>query len=188
MLNSAQKKLIEDNIDYAKKIAKKRWEGVKHKYTLDEIESCAYMGLVKAAKNFIEEKNIKFKTYCSKCINNTITKEIIDDKRFNKSRGIKLEQPIVSLNQINNENGKPVEFIVLIEDKENSFETLLNNYEVDKLLRILSDSEREIVEMYFLRDMMQEEIAELLDVNQSTVSRNIKNSLEKIRSCLTTSK
>lgn len=182
MLNDEQKKLVENHLDYAKLIALKRWEKLKHKYTLDEIESCAFLGLVEAAKNFKKNKNITFKTFANKRINGCILDEFRFDKRFNCKKDTPYELPIVSLNApVLNES---IEFIDLLEDKENYFEALLNNYEVDKLLKVLTDSEREIIEMYFLRDMLQEEIAEILNVNQSTVSRSIKNSLDKLKGCL----
>lgn len=189
MLNSSQKKLIEDNIDYAKKIAKKRWEGVKHRYTLDEIESCAFMGLVKAANNFDFSKDVKFKTYSTKYINGLISREVSDDKRYNVKRAVAHDKPILSLNeQYKSEEGKSLEYIDLVTDERESFEDLLNNYEVNKLLDVLDHEEREIIDMYFYNNLTQEEIAEMLNVHQSTVSRGIKKSIEKIRSCLTTSK
>lgn len=189
MLNSSQKKLIEDNIDYAKKIAKKRWKKVKLKYTLDEIESCAFMGLVKAANNFDFSKDVKFKTYSTKYINGLISREISDDKRYNVKRATPHEKPIISLDKLYETNdGEASEYFELIPDERECFEDLLNNYEVNKLLDVLDYEEREIIDMYFHNNLTQEEIAEMLNVHQSTVSRGIKKSIEKIRSCLTTSK
>src|SRR5699024_2252470 len=44
----------------------------------------------------------------------------------------------------------------------------------------LTETQKDIIELYYVKDVEQEDIAELLDVNQSTVSRGISTALDAI--------
>lgn len=49
------------------------------------------------------------------------------------------------------------------------------------LLASLSDRQKQIFQMYYFQEMRQQEIADILNIEQSTVSRNIKAISEKIK-------
>lgn len=54
--------------------------------------------------------------------------------------------------------------------------------EIVRLLNdVLTDRQRQVVEMYFWKEMTQDEIGELLGMSQQAVGKNILNSLETLR-------
>ena len=184
-------KLIESHLEFTNTIAAARWKKIKSRYSLDEIKSAAYWGLVNAAKNYKNDSKASFKTYASKCINGSISRLVSDDKRYNISRGVPHTQPIVSLNNTFVDNdGTEDEFITTIVDSENIYENLLNKCDVEQLLAVanLEPKEKRVIDMYFYEQLTQSEISDKLNVTQATVSRILKVALNKIRGCLTTSK
>lgn len=180
-------RLITNNIDYANKIAKYRWEKLKGKYTLDEIKSEAYLGLIRAAEKFDENKNVTFKTFSNRHINGAISDKIRNDKQYNVRRGVKHDKPILSLNQTYENEGKEIEYINLVQATD-TFNNLFQTNEIEVLLSILSVKERELIEMYYFQSLQQSEIAEILNISQTTVSRNIKKAIKKIQDNLPTTK
>lgn len=185
-MDKEKEQLVLEHIKFAEDVANYRWSTLKNRYSKDEIISCAYMSLVNAAKKYIPNKKATFKTYANKCINRAITKEVNSDKKYNVKNGVKHELPIISLND--NSNDLQVGYIDLVQAKEDCFEDLLINYEIEKLLSCLDHKERELIDMYYFQCLTHEEIAQILKVHRTTVTKALKKIIEKIKGCLTTGK
>ena len=65
---------------------------------------------------------------------------------------------------------------------EHGFERAEDRATLDRLMRIVTDREREILHMRFEQDMTQAEIGEVIGVSQMQVSRVIRRALERLRS------
>ena len=83
--------------------------------------------------------------------------------------------------------GKEIENINLVQATD-TFNNLFQTNEIEVLLSILSVKERELIEMYYFQSLQQSEIAEILNISQTTVSRNIKKAIKKIQDNLPTTK
>ena len=55
--------IVEEHLGLARKIAFQFYRNSKSKYSYDEIESTAFLGLIEAANNFDESRGFKFSTY-----------------------------------------------------------------------------------------------------------------------------
>lgn len=185
-MDKEQEKLILQHIEHADYIAKYRWSKCKDKYSLDEIKSCAYTGLVIAATKYDSNKNTTFKTFCTKYITGQILNMVRRDKRYNYKEGVPYEQPIVSLNNLANESKE--EFIYLLEEWKDSIDILVKECEVEELLSLLNEDEKELINLYYVQGLTQDEIGSMLKIHRSTVSKKIKIIIEKIKGCLTTGK
>ena len=84
------------------------------------------------------------------------------------------------------EKGELIKLISVIKKK------IMKKKHIQEISEEIEEDENVVEPIYqFIMEhngMDVEEIAEMLNVHQSTVSRGIKKSIEKIRSCLTTSK
>ncbi|HEV2777661.1 MAG TPA: SigB/SigF/SigG family RNA polymerase sigma factor [Solirubrobacteraceae bacterium] len=65
---------------------------------------------------------------------------------------------------------------------EQGFERAEDRATLDRLMRIITEREREILHMRFEQDMTQAEIGEIIGVSQMQVSRVIRRALERLRS------
>ena len=65
---------------------------------------------------------------------------------------------------------------------EHGFERAEDRATLDRLIRIVTEREREILRMRFEQDMTQAEIGEVIGVSQMQVSRVIRRALERLRS------
>jgi RNA polymerase sigma-B factor len=65
---------------------------------------------------------------------------------------------------------------------EHGFERAEDRATLDRLMRIVTDREREILHMRFEQDMTQAEIGEVIGVSQMQVSRVIRRALDRLRS------
>ena len=64
---------------------------------------------------------------------------------------------------------------------EGGFERAEDRATLDRLMRIVSEREREILHMRFAQDMTQAEIGAVVGVSQMQVSRVIRRALERLR-------
>ena len=187
-MDKDKEQLVLEHLQLANKIAIQMFAKLKNKYTLDELKSSAYLGLITAAEKYEINNNKPFENFARKRIKGAILDEVKDDKRYNIKRGIPHKEPIQSLNCNCNETGKSIAFIDLLQDKVDFFEDLLINYEIEKLLSCLDHKERELIDMYYFQCLTHEEIAQILKVHRTTVTKALKKIIEKIKGCLTTGK
>ena len=177
----ARSLLIEHNLRLVVYIAKKfdnTCVGV------EDLISIGTIGLIKAINTFNPEKNIKLATYASRCIENEILMYL---RRNNKTRmEVSIDEPL-NVDWDGNElllsdilgTGEDV----IYRDIEDETEKSLLKYAISRL----SPRERKIVELrYGLKDvdgneMTQKEVADLLGISQSYISRLEKKIMKRLK-------
>ena len=149
---------------------------------IEDLISIGTIGLMKAINTFNTNKNIKLATYASRCIENEILMYL---RRSNRLKGeISIDEPL-------NQDGDGNELLlsdILGTDADITSRRL--EEEVDKnLLRAsikkLSNRERNIMELRFGfvsgNEKTQKEVADMLGISQSYISRLEKKIIGKIR-------
>ena len=177
----ARDKLIEHNLRLVVYIAK-RFENTG--IDLEDLISVGAIGLIKAIKTYNFEKKIKLATYASRCIENEILMQLRKTSR--QKVEVSLDEPL-SYDGEGNE--------LLLEDILFSEEdSVSKNLEIDAEKQILWNSlsklgarEQEIMKLRFgltgQEEKTQKEVADLLGISQSYISRIEKKILAKIK-CL----
>ena len=171
--------LVERNLRLVVYIAKK-FENTG--IDLEDLISIGTIGLMKAINTFNTGKNIKLATYASRCIENEILMYL---RRNNKIKGeLSIDEPL-------NQDGDGNELLlsdVLGTDEDIIYKNL--EEEVDhKLLKIaiskLTDKEKYIMNLRFgmegHKEKTQKEVADMLGISQSYISRLEKKIMLKMR-------
>lgn len=174
----ARSKLIEHNLRLVLYIAKK-FETPKTE--LEDLVSVGAIGLVKAVDSFKADKNIKLATYASRCIENEILMYL---RKVNKTLNeVSLDEPL----SVDDEGGELVMADVLA-SSEDCYQEVESDDQKKFLLNTLSHlstRERDIMIMryglYGQDELTQKEVADLLNISQSYISRLEKKILKKLR-------
>ena len=88
----------------------------------------------------------------------------------------------ISLNKIySNDADKANELIDTLKNKEDDIGDFVKTEEVEHFLSILNKTERELIEMHFLKGISQTEISEFLGVSQPTINKKIMKAIEKMK-------
>lgn len=142
-----------------------------------ELVSIGLIGLIKSVDTFDITKNFEFSTYAARIINNEILMFMRKNKYYIKEDN--LSKIIQS-----SKNGKQFELENILSDENidfvSDYETKETNYEVQNLIELLPDREKEIIKLYFGfydRCYTQTEIAIKFNTSQSIISRIIKKIL-----------
>lgn len=180
---SARSELIEHNLRLVVYIAKK-FDNTGTE--LDDLVSVGAIGLIKAVQSFDANKNIKLATYASRCIENEILMYI--RKKSKQSHEVSLDEPL-NYDKDGNE-------LLLSDILESDTETASNELEKsseNKLLwsaiRKLNSREQRIMELRFgltgNEESTQKEVADMLGISQSYISRIEKKILNRLKKDLT---
>lgn len=175
----AENKLAEHNLRLVAHIAKKYKDS---KLSTDELSSIGSVGLVKAIRTYSPEK-ANFSTYASRCIAN----EILMFFRADKKNGacVSLEDPVGF-----DKDGNNITLVEVLSTSSDSVEKeAFARVELDALnkqiLSLLDKREQNILALrYGLYGQLphtQKEVAKLLNISRSYVSRIETSALEKIR-------
>ena len=177
----ARSLLIEHNLRLVVYIAKKfdnTCVGV------EDLISIGTIGLIRAINTFNPEKNIKLATYASRCIENEILMYL---RRNNKTRmEVSIDEPLNvdwDGNELLLSDILGTDEDVIYRDIEDETEKSLLKYAISRL----SPRERKIVELrYGLKDvdgneMTQKEVADLLGISQSYISRLEKKIMKRLK-------
>ena len=171
--------LIEHNLRLVVYIAK-RFENTGT--GLEDLISIGTMGLIKAINTFKSDKNIKLATYASRCIENEILMYI--RKSGNARSEISIDEP---LNIDWDGNELLLSDILGSEEDEVSYE-LGRREELEAVRRAvasLAERERLLIELRYgldgRKEMTQKEVADLLGISQSYISRLEKRILERMK-------
>ena len=176
---NARNILIEKNLRLVAHIAK------KYSITdmdIDDIMSIGTIGLIKAIDTFEMNKNIRLATYASRCIENELLMMFRNGKKM--AREVYINEAI----HIDNA-GNEISLIDIIESRDEDITEKLEVMEnVKKLYAYLEElTKREkfiIYNRYGLggrREMTQREIAKILGISRSYVSRIEKKALGKLK-------
>ena len=179
----ARDTLIEHNLRLVVYVAK-RYDNSTN-CPLEDLISIGTIGLVKAINTFKADKNIKLATYASRCIENEILKYL---RKNNKIRyEISLDEPLnidydgneLLLGDIVGTDDDLVEQEMMKSDQRKLF------YEA---LKDLNEREKEILILrYGLSnhdELTQKDVAKLLGISQSYISRLEKKIIKKLRNQL----
>lgn len=176
--SDAKKALVEHNLRLVVYIAKKFDNaGVP----MDDLISIGSIGLIKAVNSFSTEKNIKLATFASKCIENEILMYLRKNIRIRSE--VSIDEP---LNTDPDGNELNLSDILCREDDvyENTEQKMMNEV-LHKALGKLKKNEKLIIEMRFgLNDQdekTQKEVADMLGISQSYISRLEKKIIGKLR-------
>ncbi len=174
-----REKLIVHNLRLVVYIAKKfESTGI----CVDDLVSIGTIGLIKAVNTFSPEKNIKLATYASRCIENEILMFL--RKSSQHRNDISIDEPL-NIDWDGNE--------LLLSDILGTDEDTVNSsieYDAEKaVLRetvaSLPQRERIIMEMRFGmktgKEMTQKEVADVIGISQSYISRLEKKIIKKLK-------
>ncbi len=179
----ARNKLIIHNLRLVVYVAK-RYE--TNTANLEDLISIGCLGLIKAISTFKADKNFKLATYASRCIENEILMYL--RKKSKQKLEISLDEPL-NIDYDGNE-------LLLSDILSTNEEGFLNNIEDNekrkamyKAIDMLKDREKEIIKLRYGLDtgieMTQKEVAEMLDISQSYISRLEKRIIKKLRGKVT---
>ena len=175
----ARNKLIEHNLSLVVFLAKK-YENTT--YDIEDLVSIGSIGLIKGINTYKIDKNIKLATYASRCISNEILMFLRKNKR--KKSEVSLEE---ALNYDSEGNELHLEDI-LGTDAElvpNEYERKVDKELLSKEIAALSPRDKEIMTLrYGLNNTVeytQKEVAEMLGISQSYISRIEKKVVRKLK-------
>ena len=178
----ARNTLIIHNLRLVVFIAKK-FESTK--IPLDDLVSIGTLGLIKGIQTFKLDKNIKLATYASRCIENEILMYL---RKTQKSRNDYSLDEILSIDSDGNEM---ILADIIASNDTLSLTKLTEEEDVENLyfaLNKLSKREKEIIVMRFglfgKQELTQKEVADLLGISQSYISRLEKRILDKMRNII----
>ncbi len=177
--NSAREKLIVHNLRLVVYIARKfENSGVG----IEDLISIGTIGLIKAVNTFCPERNIKLATYASRCIENEILMHL--RKISNAKTEVSIDEPLnvdwdgneLLLSDILGSDADSINSDIEYEDETN---TLL------ALIATLNEREQTIMHLRFgigsEREHTQKEVADMLGISQSYISRLEKRIIERIK-------
>ena len=175
----ARAKLIEHNLRLVVFLSKK-YENTK--IDLEDLVSIGTIGLIKGINTYKLDKNIKLATYASRCIDN----EILMFLRKNKKRRgeISFEDSLsydAEGNELHLEDILGTEPDIVTKGIEEEVEKQLLYEEINKL----NNRDKRIMilryGLYNYNEMTQKDVAELLDISQSYISRIEKKVIKKLK-------
>ena len=175
----AKRTLIERNMRLVVYIAKKYENAVPD---VSDLISVGSMGLIKAVNCFNADKNIKLATFASRCIENEILMYL--RKVTRRKCEISLDEPL----NTDWEGNELLLADVLGTEPDAVLKDLENKQEIEALYRSigsLSRREIEIIKMRFglfgAEERTQKEIADMMGISQSYISRLEKKVIGKLR-------
>ncbi len=177
--NEARALLIEHNLRLVVYIAKKFDNtGVG----VEDLISIGTIGLIKAINTFNRSKNIKLATYASRCIENEILMFL------RKSSQMKNEMSIDEPLNVDWDGNELLLSDILGSEEDHVFGEIEQEVEKDLLLCAvngLPEREKTIMELRFglakEKDHTQKEVADLLGISQSYISRLEKRIIQRLK-------
>ena len=176
---SAREKLIVHNLRLVVYIARKfENSGVG----IEDLISIGTIGLIKAVNTFCPSRNIKLATYASRCIENEILMHL--RKISNSKTEVSIDEPLnidwdgneLLLSDILGSEADSINADIEYEDEANM---LL------KIVSTLNEREQTIMRLRFgigtEREHTQKEVADMLGISQSYISRLEKRIIEHIK-------
>ena len=175
----ARNKLIEHNLRLVVFIAKKFESKLE---TLEDLVSIGSIGLIKGINTYKIDKNIRLATYASRCISN----EILMYLRKNKKRlaDLSFEEALsfdCEGNELHLEDILGTSEDVTYKEYEKKVDIKLLKETIEEL----DDRDKQIMVMryglYNTKEYTQKEVAELLGISQSYISRIEKKVIKRLK-------
>ena len=176
---SARDKLIEHNLRLVVYIAKKfENSGME----LEDLISIGAIGLIKAVKTYSTDKNIKLATYASRCIENEIFMQLRKNTRTKNE--VSLDEPLSN----DGEGNELLLADIISVDEDSVSKNIEMSAEKQILMNVISKLEsREQMIMYLrfgfagYEEKTQKEVADIMGISQSYISRIEKKILSKLK-------
>lgn len=178
----AREILIEHNLRLVAHIVKKYYTAQGN---TEDLMSIGSIGLIKAIDSFDPSNGARFATYASRCLQNEILMHFRSQKKL---------QNEVSINESidMDKDGNPLTYIDIISCEDTIAEDIYSRINCRKAIEIiktkLNKREKEIIVLRYGLDgkkaKTQREIADMLGISRSYVSRIEKAALSKIRQSL----
>ena len=151
---------------------------------IEDLISIGTLGLIKAVNTFRSDKNIKLATYASRCIENEI---LMYFRKVSGKQEVSLDEPL----NTDPDGGELLLSDVLGSDDppmSQAVEEAEERVALRRAVAALEERERLIIRLRFgldgVREMTQSEVADLLGISQSYISRLEKKILRKLRTAL----
>ena len=178
--DKARQILIEHNLRLVVYIAK-RFDSTG--IGIEDLISIGTIGLIKAINTFKPEKNIKLATYASRCIENEILMYL--RKNNNNRIEVSIDEPL----NVDWDGNELLLSDILGTDNDVTQKNIEDETDRELLylaMEKLSGRERNIVELRFGinnngDEMTQKEVADLLGISQSYISRLEKRIIKRLR-------
>lgn len=179
----ARNTLVEYNLRLVAHIVKK-YQAVNR--NLEDMISIGTIGLIKAINTYDESKGSRLVTYASRCIENELLMRLRQERK--ESREVSLYEPIGT-----DKEGNEISLMDIISSDDDS---ILNNIIISDNIKnisnvffsILEPREQKVLALRYglfgNEELTQKDIAKLLSISRSYVSRIEKKALLKLRSAL----
>lgn len=172
--------LIEHNLRLVVYIAKKFDNtGVG----VEDLISIGTIGLIKAINTFKTDKNIKLATYASRCIENEILMHL---RRSSRTKAeVSIDEPL----NVDWDGNELLLSDILGTDDDMVYKDIEDEIDrslLEQAMNILSERERTIIELRFGighddEEMTQKEVADMLGISQSYISRLEKKIIKRLK-------
>lgn len=179
--------LIEHNLRLVAHVAKKYTSsGRIASVDFDDIISIGTIGLIKGIDSFNADKNVRLATYAARCIENEILMYIRSSKKY--SNDMFLQDPVG-----HDFDGNEITVMDMVKSDDDPVPDEVSDRidimrMIQKIEEVLDEREREIIKMRYAiyggEEITQREIASMLGISRSYVSRIEKKALKKISACL----
>lgn len=166
---AAKNRLIEHNLRLIVHIIKKYYANYSEQ---DDLISIGTIGLIKGINSFRPDKSVRLATYCSKCIENEILMYFRSAKK--RSLDISMNDPIDT-----DCEGNPLTLADIIYTEDTIVDDIHEKSNTIKLRKLINEIENErektiIILRYGMNGnepMTQQEVADILGISRSYVSR-----------------
>lgn len=180
----AKDKLIEHNLRLVVFLSKK-YENVK--VDLEDLVSIGSIGLIKGINTYKRGKNIKLATYCSRCIDNEILMFLRKNKKTRSD--VSFEEALSfdgDGNELHLEDVLGTEPDIVTKPLEEAYNKKVLKEELEKL----DSRDKEIMQLRYgigkNKEYTQKEVASMLNISQSYISRIEKKVIKKLKSIIKT--
>ncbi len=175
----AKSRLIEHNLRLVAHIIKKYYASFKDQ---DDLISIGTIGLIKAVSTFKCDKNVRFATYASRCIENEILMHFRNRKK--SAQDVFLSDPVDT-----DKDGNSLTLMDLMAEDDNIVEQIDLSIKSERLcsyiVEELDPRERQIITLRYglggQKPLTQREVAQHLDISRSYVSRIEKKAIGLLR-------
>ena len=180
---NAKRMLIEHNLRLVVYIARK-FEATS--VGIEDLVSIGTIGLIKAINTFRSDKQIKLATYASRCIENEILMFL--RKSNNQKTELSLDEPL----NIDYDGNELLLSDVLGTENDFVYKSIEESEEkkmINRALSSLSDRDRHIIELRYGingngNELTQKEVADILGISQSYISRLEKKIIVRLKEFL----
>ena len=174
--------LIERNLRLVAHIMKKYYAVTSDQ---EDLISIGTIGLIKGISTFDASKGARLATYAARCVENEILMHFRSQKK--SAQDVSLSDLIET-----GDDGASLSLMDVVGEEDDLLETISNREQMAKVRqaveKVLTDQERQVVFLRFglggLKPSRQREVAQMLGISRSYVSRIEKRALGKLRGVL----